>query len=133
MHSTKVIRRYDPCHQSMESIIAPLYPFMDSITIHITDRQGLTHDLDFPTDIKLNLMEACIAAELPIISVCGGMALCGGCHAYIASDHHIPPISAQEEETLDKLSHIKPSSRLLCQIPLNSTIDGIAIQLAPEQ
>jgi ferredoxin len=105
---------------------------MEAITIHITDRQGVTHDLSFPTDISLNLMEACIAAELPIISVCGGMGLCGGCHAYVLSDHTIPPISAQEEETLDKLSNLKPASRLLCQIPLSPGINGLTLQLAPE-
>jgi ferredoxin len=113
--------------------IAPLYQSMDDITIHITDRNGETHDLIFPTDIKLNLMEACIAAELPIISVCGGMALCGGCHAYIMSNHQVPEVSEQEEETLDKLPYVKSNSRLLCQIQLQSSIDGLRIELAPQQ
>jgi 2Fe-2S ferredoxin len=104
---------------------------MDEVTIHVTDRENITHQLTLPTDITLNLMEACIASELPIISVCGGMGLCGGCHAYILSDHAVPPVSDQEAETLEKLTAMKSNSRLLCQIPVNAGIQDLQCQLAP--
>ena len=103
----------------------------EEIVIHVIDREGKQHDILIPPDLGLNIMEVCAASGLPIISVCGGMALCGGCHAYVLSDHQLNPRSAQEEETLDKLLHVEANSRLCCQIQANPTVDGLTIMLAP--
>lgn len=100
------------------------------ISIDIMDRQGTWHHLTVPTGVGLNVMEACIANDLPIISVCGGMALCGGCHTYMVSDHQLPARSEQEEETLDKLQNVKSNSRLCCQIKITEKIDGLKLHFA---
>jgi 2Fe-2S ferredoxin len=103
----------------------------DQITVEVIDRAGVSHTIQVPDDIGLNMMEVCLASGLPITSVCSGMAICGGCHAYVLSDHPLTPISEQEEETLDKLFHVQENSRLCCQIHVDKRIDGLKIQLAP--
>jgi len=101
------------------------------VSFQVLDREGFWHTIQIPDDLGLNVMEACRAAELPMTSICGGMALCGQCHIYILSDQNFSPISDQETETLDKLSFLKNNSRLSCQIHVDQRIDGLKIQMAP--
>ena len=59
---------------------------MDGIVnIKVTDREGVTHEIEAPTDMNMNLMEICKSYELPVEGTCGGMALCASCHMYILS------------------------------------------------
>ena len=53
---------------------------MSDITIKITDREGVFHEVVAPTDMAMNLMEVVRSYELApegTIGVCGGMAMCG--------------------------------------------------------
>lgn len=102
------------------------------IHIEVLDRDDQVHILEIPPDIGLNLMEACKASGLPIEGICGGMALCGSCHVFILSDHHLGTRSDEEEEMLDKLHVIEENSRLCCQIRVDERIKGLRIKLAPE-
>ena len=104
----------------------------DLVYIEVLDRDDLIHTLEIPPDIGLNVMEACKANELPILGTCGGMALCGSCHVYVLSDHHLSDKSDEEEEMLDKLYSTKDNSRLCCQIRVDERINGLRIKLAPE-
>ena len=101
------------------------------ITIEIMDREGKNHKIEIPSGVELNMMEICTAAELPLNSFCGGLALCGHCHVYVLSDHSLPAKTLQEEETLDKLVNTKHNSRLGCQIKINNELHGLKLQLAP--
>ena len=102
------------------------------VTIEVLDRDDIIHTLEIPPDIGLNVMEACKANELPILGTCGGIALCGSCHVYVLSDHHLSDKSDEEEEMLDKLYSTKDNSRLCCQIRVDERIHGLRIKLAPE-
>ncbi len=104
----------------------------DLVRIEVLDRDDHIHHLEIPPDIGLNVMEACKANELPILGTCGGMALCGSCHVYILSDHHLSDKSDEEEEMLDKLYSSVDNSRLCCQIRVDNRINGLKIKLAPE-
>ena len=53
------------------------------IKITVIDREGITHQLDAPTDMAMNLMEVCKAYELPVEGTCGGMAMCASCQCYV--------------------------------------------------
>lgn len=47
------------------------------VLIHITDRDGVSHQVKAPTDMNLNLMEVIRLYELApegTLGVCGGMA-----------------------------------------------------------
>ena len=101
------------------------------VSIQIEDRDGTWHTIEVPGDLGLNVMEAAKAFELPMESICGGLGICGHCHVYALSDHALPPVSEQEEETLYKLTFLKSNSRLSCQIHVDERIDGLKIAMAP--
>jgi 2Fe-2S ferredoxin len=102
------------------------------VHIEVLDRDDNIHILEIPQDIGLDVMEACKANDLPILGTCGGMALCGSCHVYVLSDHHLSNKSDEEEDMLDKLFSTEQNSRLCCQIRVDERINGLRIKLAPE-
>ncbi len=109
---------------------------MLDITLHITDRNGVQHQVQAPTDMAMNLMEVVKGFELApegTIGICGGMAMCASCQCYIESDHKL---SAQTEEELAMLSDaffVKPNSRLGCQIFITEELEGLKLTLAPAE
>lgn len=101
------------------------------INITIIDRQGETHQFEAPTDMNMNMMEFCKAAELPVEGTCGGMALCASCHMYVESDHELAEPSEDEEDMLDQAFFVEDNSRLGCQIHLQEELEGLVVRLAP--
>lgn len=104
----------------------------DLVKLKVLDRDEELHVIEVPSDLGLNVMEVCKAAELPIVGTCGGMALCGSCHVYVLSDHELNERSDEEEEMLDKLFSTEDNSRLCCQIRVDERVNGLKIKLAPE-
>ena len=79
------------------------------IKIKITDREGVLHEIDAPTDMNMNLMEVVRSYELApegTIGICGGMAMCASCQCYVKSG---------------------------CQLHINEDMDGLEVELAPEE
>ncbi len=105
---------------------------MSNVTITVIDREGVSHQLEGPTDMNMNLMELCKAYELPVEGTCGGMALCASCQCYLESDTELAEQSDAELDMLDQALHVKKNSRLGCQIPLTSDLEGMVVRLAPE-
>ncbi len=109
---------------------------MIDIKITITDRKGVAHKVDAPTDMNMNLMEVVRAFELApegTIGICGGMAMCASCQCYIESDHSVPAMSDDEEAMLAEAFNVEDNSRLGCQIPVTPELDGLKVTLAPEE
>jgi 2Fe-2S ferredoxin len=105
------------------------------VTITITDREGGVHEVQAPTDMAMNIMELCRAYELApdgAIGVCGGMAMCASCQCYILNDIELPEMGADEDAMLSEAFNVKPNSRLGCQIPITTELDGLILELAPE-
>ncbi len=105
------------------------------ITIHITDREGVRHEVQAPTDMGMNIMELVRAYELApegTIGICGGMAMCASCQCYVLNDVALPEKGDDEEAMLSEAFFVKPNSRLGCQIAITPEIDGLEIELAPE-
>ena len=105
------------------------------ITILITDREGIQHEVQAPTDMNMNIMEVVRMYELApegTIGICGGMAMCASCQCYIINDVEIPPKNDDEEAMLSEAFHVRPNSRLGCQISITEEINGLEIALAPE-
>jgi ferredoxin len=102
------------------------------IKITVIDREGVSHQLDAPTDMAMNLMEVCKAYELPVEGTCGGMAMCASCQCYVLSDHPLNEKSPDEEAMLSEAFHVKENSRLGCQIPIDKKLEGLKVELAPE-
>ncbi|HEY0046797.1 MAG TPA: ferredoxin [Flavobacterium sp.] len=105
------------------------------IQIHITDREGIKHTVDAPTDMNMNIMEVVRMYELApegTIGICGGMAMCASCQCYILNDVEVPPINDDEEAMLSEAFNVKPNSRLGCQIQITDALNGLEVELAPE-
>ncbi len=104
------------------------------ITIKITDRNGLTHEVKAPTDMGLNMMQVVQAYELEpfgTVGMCGGKLMCPTCQCYVQNDVNLPEKREEEVATLSRLMHVKSNSRLSCQIPVTKELEGIKIALAP--
>lgn len=102
----------------------------DLITLFVTDLEGTTHEIQAPTDMSLNLMEAIRLNELSIKATCGGMAMCATCNVLVESGHPLPEMGEAEEAMLDEAFVLDiPGSRLSCQIPITESIDGLKVRL----
>src|SRR5690554_2099213 len=109
---------------------------MKDINIIIIDRQGVKHEVDAPTDMNMNIMELVRSYELApegTIGICGGMAMCASCQCYVVSDHELPEMSDDEDLMLSEAFHVKENSRLSCQIFIIPQLDGLEVELAPEE
>ena len=108
---------------------------MQDINLKITDRTGVKHDIVAPTDMAMNLMEVVRSYELAeegTIGICGGMAMCASCQCYIKSHHDLPEMSDDEDAMLAEAFNVEDNSRLGCQIQITPELEGLEVELAPE-
>jgi 2Fe-2S ferredoxin len=106
------------------------------ITIKITDRNGVKHEVQAPTDMNMNVMELIRMYELAeegSVGVCGGMAMCASCQCYLLNDVLKTQRNDDEEAMLADAYHVKENSRLGCQIHLSEELDGLELEIAPQQ
>ncbi|WP_339887708.1 ferredoxin [uncultured Flavobacterium sp.] len=109
---------------------------MNDVIIKITDRNGVKHEVQAPTDMNMNVMELIRSYELAeegTVGVCGGMAMCASCQCYVLNDVLKTERNDDEEAMLSEAYHVKDNSRLGCQIHLSEELDGLEIEIAPEQ
>ena len=105
------------------------------ITIKITDREGVIHEIIAPTDMAMNLMEVVRSYELApegTVGICGGMAMCASCQCYVISNHELPEMTDDEDAMLAEAFYVEDNSRLGCQIQMTPDLDGLEVELAPE-
>lgn len=102
---------------------------MKSINIIVVDKNGQKQLLQAPSDLNLSLMEFLKANDYPLISTCGGMALCATCHIEVLKNYEqlIPP-AEDELNMLDTLPYVHPTSRLSCQIKLTENTPDLEIK-----
>ena len=69
-----------------------------------------------------------------LLALCGGCCSCATCHVYVdeAYADKLPPMSEDENDLLDSSDHRGPQSRLSCQIPVSSALEGMKVTIAPE-
>ncbi len=69
-----------------------------------------------------------------LLALCGGCCSCATCHVYadMTSTESLPSISEDEDDLLASSSYRLPSSRLSCQLMFTETLDGLKVQIAPE-
>ncbi|MDD3003425.1 2Fe-2S iron-sulfur cluster-binding protein [Flavobacterium sp.] len=107
----------------------------NDVKITIIDREGVSHEVEAPTDMNMNIMELVRAYELApegTIGICGGMAMCASCQCYIINDVELPEKSDDEEAMLSEAFNVKPNSRLGCQLHITEQLNGLHLELAPE-
>ena len=104
---------------------------MGDVKFTVENLAGEQQEIEMPTDMGLNLMEALKASEYDIQATCGGMALCASCHCYVMSDHELREPSEDEEDMLDQAFFVEDNSRLGCQIQMKDELEGLIVKLAP--
>ena len=108
---------------------------MSNITVYLTDASGAITTLQCRTG--QSLMEAAVAANVSGIEAdCGGLLTCGTCHVYVRAPHAsaLPAPDADESGMLDfTAAPRKSNSRLSCQIRLDESLDGLAVDLPASQ
>ena len=106
------------------------------VTLFITDRNGVKHEVLAPTDMNMNMMELIRSYELAeegTVGICGGMAMCASCQCYVLNDVLKTERNDDEEAMLTDAYHVKDNSRLGCQIHITEDLEGLEIAIAPEQ
>lgn len=102
--------------------------------IIVRTREGSEHAIEGKSGhsvmevIRENLSESPFA-------ICGGNCSCATCHIYVAAEflERLPPMSDDENDILDGSNHRAARSRLSCQIPLTAELEGLQVEVAPEE
>ena len=69
-----------------------------------------------------------------LLALCGGCCSCATCHVHIdaAFIDKLPAMSEDENDLLDSSDHRNEFSRLSCQIPVTTALEGMRVTIAPE-
>lgn len=102
--------------------------------ITVTTRDGEKHVLD--AELNATLMEVIRDNGInEMDAICGGCCSCATCHIYVDPGfaNKLPPVSEDEDMLLDGSLHRKDDvSRLSCQIRVSDDLNGLALEIAPE-
>jgi 2Fe-2S ferredoxin len=99
----------------------------------VVNRAGDETTID--ADNGLSVMEAIRDNGFDeLLALCGGCCSCATCHVYVDADSAdgLPPISEDESDLLDSSDHRNERSRLSCQIVMSDALDGLKVEIAPE-
>jgi ferredoxin, 2Fe-2S len=103
--------------------------------ITVTDRDGVSHEIDAAPGVSL--MEVLRdAGDYGITAICGGLCSCATCHVYVDASWtaKLKARHNDEQEILTALTSFDSArSRLSCQIPFTTELDGIAVAVAPDE
>jgi ferredoxin, 2Fe-2S len=69
-----------------------------------------------------------------LLALCGGCCSCATCHVHLDPDWfaRVGPRGPDEDDLLDTSDHKIETSRLSCQILFAPELDGLRVQIAPE-
>jgi 2Fe-2S ferredoxin len=99
----------------------------------VTTRSGETSTID--ADDGLTVMEAIRDNGFDeLLALCGGCCSCATCHVHVDPQFfdRLAPMSEDENDLLDSSSDRDRWSRLGCQIPFTSDLDGLKVRIAAE-
>ncbi|AKT37807.1 2Fe-2S iron-sulfur cluster-binding protein [Chondromyces crocatus] len=83
-----------------------------------------------------SVMQAAMDHLVPgMLAECGGYTNCATCHAYVdeAFVAKIPEPSEEERVMLDCAFHVRPNSRLACQVQVTPALEGLVVHLPVSQ
>ncbi len=69
-----------------------------------------------------------------LLALCGGCCSCATCHVHVdpAFKDRLPAMGEDEDDLLESSDHRDADSRLSCQIPFGSELDGLRVTIAAE-
>lgn len=69
-----------------------------------------------------------------IQALCGGCCSCATCHVFIRDGaERLSDMAGDECDMLDGSLFRDAVSRLSCQVPVTSALDGLVVEIAPEE
>ncbi len=99
----------------------------------IVTRDGQEHDVNAKSgwSVMENIRDNGIDE---ILALCGGCASCATCHVHVDPDwiDRLTPMGTDEDDLLDTSDNRVATSRLSCQILFAPELDGLRVQIAPE-
>ena len=103
-------------------------------TIYVTDSEG--EELEIEGQLGLPIMESLRDLDNGVLALCGGMCSCATCHCYI-EEPWVSSLLPREDDELELLEDLESfredQSRLTCQIECTEDLDGIRLEIAPEE
>ena len=99
----------------------------------VTTREGETSEIEVGDG--LTVMEAIRDNGFDeLLALCGGCCSCATCHVHVDAEFtdKLPAMSEDEDDLLESSDHRAANSRLSCQIPFTSDLDGLKVTIAPE-
>ncbi|MGZ8283742.1 MAG: 2Fe-2S iron-sulfur cluster-binding protein [Allosphingosinicella sp.] len=69
-----------------------------------------------------------------LLALCGGCCSCATCHVHVDPEwsEAVGAANSDEDDLLDTSDHRVATSRLSCQIEFSAELDGLRVQIAPE-
>lgn len=99
------------------------------------DAAGREHTVDAAAGDTV--MAAAVRNGVPgIVAECGGNCSCATCHVWVREEFAplVGPPGDMEEDLLDMgVSERRTTSRLSCQIRVTDALDGLTVEIPPEQ
>ena len=93
---------------------------------------GSSKEVDAP--LGLSVLEIARTNDIDIEGACEGSLACSTCHVIVAPEFFecLPEATEDEEDMLDLAFGVMPTSRLGCQIIINTELDGLVVTLPAE-
>ena len=102
--------------------------------IYVIDSEGKEHTVE--GQLGLSLMESLRDLDNGVLALCGGMCSCATCHCYIEESwaSKLGEREDDEQELLEDLDSFREDqSRLSCQIEFSEEMDGMRVEIAPDE
>jgi 2Fe-2S ferredoxin len=100
----------------------------------VKDRDGIEHEIEGQLGVKL--METLREYDYGVTAICGGLCSCATCHIFVDPEwmSRLPAPQGDEKELLVELQHYDPvRSRLSCQVDFTPALDGLRLEVAPDE
>jgi 2Fe-2S ferredoxin len=101
--------------------------------LRVVSRSGVKTEVDAADG--LTIMEIVRDAGFAdLMALCGGCCSCATCHVFVDPlfAGRLRELGDDEDELLEGSRHRRPNSRLSCQLVFDETLDGMQIEIAPE-
>jgi 2Fe-2S ferredoxin len=102
--------------------------------ITFVEANGTKHAVD--TTVGQSVMQTAVNSIVPgITGECGGNCSCATCHVYIEApwSERVPPPSSDEQAMVECALHIRPTSRLGCQVKVTPELENLIVHLPESQ
>jgi 2Fe-2S ferredoxin len=103
-------------------------------TIVFQQPDGVRREVEAPAGITL--MEAArLNGVTGVVAQCGGACACATCHVYVdpAWFGRLDPPEDMEEGMLETAWEPRANSRLSCQVPVTTKLDGLVVVVPQRQ